>query len=65
VIDAREDAGLRCRDFEIDLVGLEFDERIAGRDLIAWFFQPLRHARVDDRLAYFRNDDVYRHVNDR
>ena len=52
-IDAREDAGLCRRDLEVDLVGLELDQRIADGDGVAFLLQPLRDAGVDDRLADF------------
>ena len=50
------------RDLEVDLVGLELDERVADRDDVAFLAQPLRHAGVDDRLADFGDDDVRRHA---
>ena len=60
-IDALRDAGLGRGDLEVDLVGLELDQRIADRDGVPFLAQPLRDARVDDRFADFRNDDVRRH----
>ena len=60
--DAAEDAGLRRADLDVDLVGLELDQRIAGGDDIALLAQPLRHAGIDDGLSDFGNDDVYGHV---
>ena len=53
---------LRRADLDVDLVGLELDQRIAGSDDIALLPQPLRHAGVDDGLSDFGNDDVYGHV---
>ena len=56
-----EDAALRRRDLEIDLVGLELDEGVADVDGVPFLLQPLRDARVDDRLADFRDHYVCRH----
>ena len=56
---ARPPAG---RDLEVDLVGLELDERIADGDDVAFLAQPLGDARVDDRLADFGDDDIRRHM---
>jgi hypothetical protein len=61
VRDLREHARLRCRDLEIDLVGLELDEGLADIDGVPFFFQPLRHPGIDDRLTDFGNDYVCRH----
>ncbi len=52
---------LRRRDLDVDLVGLELDERLADGDLIALLFQPLGDAGVDDRLAHLGDDDVSGH----
>ena len=41
-IDAAEDAGLRRADLDVDLVGLELDQRLAGGNRIALLAQPLR-----------------------
>ena len=57
-VDLAQHAGLRRADLEVDLVGLELDERLAGGDGVAFLLQPLRDARVDDRLADFGHDDV-------
>ena len=62
VIDPAQHAGFRRRDLEVDLVGFELDERIAGRDDVAGLLQPARHARIDDRLADFGNDDICWHA---
>ncbi len=50
--------GVRRADLDVDLVGLELDERIAGRDGIAFLAQPFGDARVDDGLTDFGHDDV-------
>jgi hypothetical protein len=63
MIDAGEDTGLGRRYLQIDLVGFELDQRVAGGNRIARLLQPLRHTRVDDGLADFRNEDVDRHKN--
>ena len=60
-IDAAQHAGLRRRDLEVDLVGLELDERVADGDGVPFLLQPLRDARVDDRFADFGDDDVRWH----
>ena len=61
VRDAPEDPGLRRRDLEIDLVRLQLDERVPGGHRVSFLFKPLGDTRVDDRLADFGNDDIYRH----
>ena len=43
---------------EIDFVRLELDERIAGGHHVPFLAQPLRDARIDNRLADFRYDNV-------
>ena len=63
VRDLAEHAGLRRRDLDVDLVGLELDERLADGDGVAFLLQPLGDARVDDRLADFRHDDVSGHMS--
>ena len=45
-------------DLEVDLVGLELDERLAGGDRVALLLQPLGDARFDDRFTEFGHDDV-------
>ena len=57
-VDPREHAGLRRADLDVDLVGLELDERVAGRHALAFLLQPARDARVDDRLADLGHDDI-------
>ncbi len=49
---------LRRANLEIDLVGLELDERIAGRDDVPFLAQPLGDAGVDDGFSDFGNDDI-------
>src|SRR5690606_28582866 len=61
VDDGREYAGLGRRDFDVDLVGLELDERLADRHGITFLLEPLRDAGVDDRLAHFGDDNVGGH----
>ncbi len=46
-------------DLEVDLVGLELHQRIAGGDGIAFLLQPPRDARFDDGFAELRNNDVH------
>ena len=62
VDDARQDAGGVGVDLEIDLVGLELDQRLAGGDRLALSLQPARHARFDDRFPQLRNDDVHEFI---
>ena len=57
-VDAAQHAGVRRADLDVDLVGLELDERIAGGDGVAFLAQPLGDARVDDRLTDFGHDDI-------
>ena len=57
-LDAREDAAAVGADFEVDLLGLELDDRLADLDAVAFLLQPARDARLDDRLAELRNNDV-------
>ncbi len=45
-------------DLEVDLLGLELDDRLAGLDAVAFLLQPARDARLDDRFTELRNDDV-------
>jgi hypothetical protein len=51
-------AGAIGAHFEVDLLGLEFDERLAGGDAVARLLQPLRDAGFNHRFAQFGNDDV-------
>ncbi len=61
MLDLRNDTGAIGADFEIDLLGLELDERIAGAHLVALLLQPLRDARFDDGFTKLRDNDVGRH----
>src|SRR5262249_16801124 len=61
VRDAAEDAGLRGGDLEIDLVGLELDERLSGGHRVAFVFQPSCDPGVDDRLTDFGDNYVRGH----
>ena len=56
--DAGDDAAALGADLEVDLLGFELDERLADLDAVAFLLQPPRDARLDDRLAELRNDDV-------
>ena len=58
VRDATQHAGAIGAHLEIDLLGLELDQRLADGDAVALLLQPLRDARLDDRLAELGNDDV-------
>jgi hypothetical protein len=60
--DALEDAGPGRGHFDVDLVGLELDEGLAGGHRIAFLFQPPRDPRIHDGLADLGHDDVDRHV---
>src|SRR5207237_9853984 len=62
-IDPAQHARLWRRHFEIDLVRLELDQRVARRHDVPLLLQPLRHARVDNRFAYLRNDDIRWHIS--
>ena len=61
MLDLVEHAGVLGADFEIDLLGLELDERLAGGDRVALLLQPARDARFDDRFTELGNDDVDGH----
>ena len=54
MLDAGEDAGALGADLEVDLLGLELDERLAGGDAVAFLLQPARDARFDDRFTQLR-----------
>ena len=58
MLDAGECSGVVGADFDVDLVGLELDDRFPGLDMVALLFQPARDARLDDRFAQLRNDNV-------
>ena len=58
VFDGREHPGAVGADFEVDLLGLELDQRVAQVDMVAFFLQPLGDARFHHRLAQFGHDDV-------
>jgi hypothetical protein len=62
--DALEHAGPGRGHFDVDLVGLELDERLAGSDRIAFLFQPPRDPRIHDGLADLGHDDVDRHMEE-
>ncbi len=49
---------MRRTHFDVDLVGLELDERIAGGNGVAFLAQPLRDAGIDDGFTDFWNDDI-------
>jgi hypothetical protein len=51
VLDSLQDSGPLGRDLDVDLLGLELDQRLAGRDLVALALQPRPDRRLDDRLA--------------
>jgi hypothetical protein len=53
---------LRGRDLEVDLVGLELDQGLADVDGVPFLLQPLRDARVDDRLADLRDYYIRGHT---
>ena len=61
-VDARQDAGGLGADLEVNLVGLQLHQRLAGGDCVAFVLQPARDARLDDGFSELRNDDV--HVTD-
>ena len=57
-LDRRQHAGLLGPHFEVDLLGLELDDRLAGGDGLALALQPARDARFDDRFTELGNDDL-------
>jgi hypothetical protein len=61
VLDRRQHAGVFGPDLEVDLLGLELDDGLAGGDGLALALQPARDARFDDRFTELRNDDVDGH----
>ncbi len=60
-LDAGDDAAAVGVDLEVDLLGLELDDRLAELDAVAFLLQPARDARLDDGLTKFRDNDV-RHM---
>src|SRR5690606_32990680 len=58
-LDAGEHAGALGADLEVDLVGLELDQRLAGGDGLSFLFQPARDARLDDGFTKLRDDDIH------
>ena len=56
--DAGDDAALLGADLEVDLLGLELDDRLADFDAVARLLQPPRDARFDDRFTQLWNDDI-------
>ena len=59
--DAADDAALLGADFQVDLLCLELDDRLADLDPIAGFLEPPRDARLDDRFTQLWNDNI-RHI---
>jgi hypothetical protein len=59
VRNRRQHAGPIRAHFQIDLLGLEFDQRIARRDPIADVLQPFRHTGFDHRLAQLGHHDIH------
>ncbi len=57
-IDAAQHTGVRRADLDVDLVGLELDEWIAGGNGVAFLAQPLRHSGIDDGFTDFWDDDI-------
>ena len=53
----RQHAGGHRGNLDGDLVGLQLDERVAGRDRVALLLQPARDRRFDDRFTERRNFD--------
>ena len=49
---------------EVDLLGLELDERFADLHAVAFLLQPARDARFNDRLTELRHDDVRHKTSD-
>jgi hypothetical protein len=63
VFDGLQHAGAIRAHFEIDLLGLELDERFTGGDLIAFVLQPFRDAGFDNRFTELGDNDVSRHCH--
>ena len=59
--DLDQHAGLLGADLEIDLLGFELDDGLAGGDRLALALQPARDARFDDRFTELGDDDVGGH----
>ena len=61
-LNGAEHAVILGRHFEVDLVGLEFEDRFSPADRIALSLQPLTDDGVDERLTQGRNLDIDCHV---
>jgi hypothetical protein len=59
----RQNARLQSGHFDGDLVGVELDEGVAGRNCVAFLLVPFGHGRFNDRLAE-RRDFYGEHSDD-
>src|SRR5688572_9739477 len=64
MLDVREHTGAIGADFQIDFLGFELDERLAGVDRVALLLQPLRDTRFDDGFTKLGDNDVRRHIRE-
>ena len=58
--DFGDDPRARRRNFRVDLVSRDLEDRLVALHLVAHFLQPLRKRALGDRLAHLRHDDVYK-----
>src|SRR5207302_10296320 len=61
--DLSEDTGGRRRDFSVDLVGRNFEQRFVAIDFVANLLDPADDRALGNRLAHLGHHDVSRHVN--
>src|SRR5207244_11300791 len=57
--DLREDARGRCRDFGIDLVGRDLEQRLVPLDGVADLLEPFAPRAFGDGLAHLGHEYVY------
>ncbi len=56
--DLGQGSGRRRRDFDIDLVGFELDQRLVDGDRLTRMLEPFRDRRLGDQLAEARHLDL-------
>src|SRR5207244_8157260 len=59
--DLSEDTGGRRRDFSVDLVGRNFEQRFVAIDFVANLLDPADDRALGNRLAHLGHPDVSRH----
>jgi hypothetical protein len=61
VHDLAQDAGALGGDVDVDLLGFELDQRVAGLNTIAGLLQPRADRRLDHRLPQDGHPHFNRH----